>query len=109
MTKTSLSMQSLVCVALAALIMSPTAMAECVTECDASKAAACAAGSAQGAGAAGGAGVICMMGVVNIVIGVVIVGEVNQCSAKVVSNASTCEDTEAADFAALNMLRIDGI
>ena len=89
MNKLNLGM-TMVGVALTALLMAPTAAAECVTECDASKAAGCAAGQATGAASGGAAGVICM-GTLNLVIGVVIVGEVNQCSAKVVSGASSCE------------------
>jgi hypothetical protein len=90
MNKIKLGMQALLCVTLAALLMAPTAAADCVTECDANKMGACAAGSASGAGSAGGAGVICM-GNINIVIAVLIVGDVNQCSAIVHSNATSCE------------------
>lgn len=102
MNKMNLGM-TLIGVAVAALLMAPTAAADCVSECDASKAAACAAGTASGSASGGAAGVICM-GNANVVVGVVIVGEVNQCSAIVYSGATSCEGESEGETDALQFL-----
>lgn len=77
-------------IAMAALLMAPSAAADCVSKCKSDPVSGCASGVASGAASGGQFGAACVAGV-NINIAITVFGDVAQCSVQMSSKATSCE------------------